>query len=313
MNANTKHLLRTFNTFGGAPGSLLSRFLGRKKTKTFQSSFAETHPQAISDNNSPVKALKENGFFVIGDYLNSKVVDELVDFSLRTEGDYRKQDSGIGEKRKVTYSRHSPESVRFEYHASKVLESTKVQDILSDERLLSLAQDYLGATPILDFVTMWWHTKSHTPDKNAAQYFHFDMDRLRWLKFFFYLTDVGELNGPHVFIPGTHKDFGIPFRLRRRGYVRYEDSEIRRSFPESQWKTFTGSKGTLIAEDTRGLHKGAHVIEGDRLVLQFQFTSALYGQAEVSDQMSINSHNLSPILAQAMHKFPYVFQRITLE
>jgi len=40
---------------------------------------------------------------------------------------------------------------------------------------------------------------------------------------------------------------------------------------------FLAPRGTVIAEDTRGLHKGRHVEEGDRLMLQLQFSNVLFG------------------------------------
>ena len=43
--------------------------------------------------------------------------------------------------------------------------------------------------------------KSDKVDEHAAQMFHFDMDRPKWLKFFIYINDVNEKNGPHFFIP----------------------------------------------------------------------------------------------------------------
>ncbi len=40
---------------------------------------------------------------------------------------------------------------------------------------------------------------------------------------------------------------------------------------------FAAPRGTIIAEDTRGFHKGKHVERGDRLVLQIQFSNSLFG------------------------------------
>jgi hypothetical protein len=39
----------------------------------------------------------------------------------------------------------------------------------------------------------------------------------------------------------------------------------------------TGPRGTILAEDTRGLHKGKPVAKGDRLVLEFEFSSSMFG------------------------------------
>src|SRR5690606_18205340 len=102
--------------------------------------------------------------------------------------------------------RARPRAVRYELRADDLVASSDVQRLLADWSLLAVAQDYLRATPIIDIVAMWWHTALHDhPDARAAQFFHFDMDRPRWLKFFIYLTDVAPENGPHCFIRGSHR------------------------------------------------------------------------------------------------------------
>lgn len=210
------------------------------------------------------------------------------------------------------YDRNNPLAVRYDYSPTTALLCPQIQRTLADQRILTIAQNYLKSEPIFDFVAMWWHAKSKNPDKNAAQYFHFDMDRLRWIKFFFYVTDVGSENGPHVFIPKSHSDQGIPFNLRKRGYTRLADADVERYFPREDWKSFSGSAGTMIAEDTRGLHKGAHVEKGDRLLFQFQFTSSLYGKSEERDDMEIKKNCLTEELESAMKFFPYVYQKIAV-
>ena len=61
----------------------------------------------------------------------------------------------------------------------------------------------------------------------AAQLFHFDMDRIRFLKVFIYLTDVGTENGPHVYVRGSHRSKPPAFFRDRR----FSDAEVKRAFP----------------------------------------------------------------------------------
>jgi hypothetical protein len=125
---------------------------------------------------------------------------------------------------------------------------------------------------------MWWHTAySKVPDKGAAQYWHFDMDRIKWIKFFIYLTDVGPNNGPHSFMKGSHRTGGIPEKLRMKGYARLSDDEVESCYSNDSVVEFSTPRGTIIAEDTRGLHKGKVVLSGDRLLLQLQFSNSLFG------------------------------------
>jgi hypothetical protein len=149
---------------------------------------------------------------------------------------------------------------------------------MSDASLLAVAQTYLRAAPIVDVTSMWWHTAfSDQPDEEAAQMYHFDMDRIRWLKVFIYLTDVTPMHGPHCFVAGSHRSGGIPEAMLSKGYARLSDEEVFLHYPRKNLMEFSAPAGTIIIEDTRGLHKGKVVEHGDRLMLQLQFSNSLFG------------------------------------
>ena len=176
------------------------------------------------------------------------------------------------------YEREVPTAVRYDFRMQDVIDNPDVQQLMADRSILAVAQSYLRCKPIVDVMTMWWHTAySKEPDKEAAQFWHFDMDRIKWLKFFIYLTDVGPDNGPHSFVEGSHRRHGIPDALLVKGYSRLTDEEVEACYPRERFSEFTAPRGTVIAEDTRGLHKGKHVARGDRLVLQLQFSNSLFG------------------------------------
>jgi hypothetical protein len=176
------------------------------------------------------------------------------------------------------YNRENPEGVRYDFSAQDVIDNPDVQQLMADSSVIAVAQRYLRCKPILDVMSMWWHTAhSKIPDKEAAQFWHFDMDRIKWLKFFIYLTDVGPDNGPHSFVAGSHRTGGIPASLRLKGYARLTDQEVEACYPRERFIEFTAPRGTIIAEDTRGLHKGKLVTQGDRLMLQLQFSNSLFG------------------------------------
>jgi ectoine hydroxylase-related dioxygenase (phytanoyl-CoA dioxygenase family) len=125
---------------------------------------------------------------------------------------------------------------------------------------------------------MWWHTNFRKgPDKHAAEWFHFDMDRVKWLKVFIYLTDVGADDGPHTYIAGSHRTGAMPRHLLKKGYARLTDDEVLDHFGRDALVEFCAPRGTVILEDTRGLHKGRHVTGSPRLVLQLQFSNSLFG------------------------------------
>jgi hypothetical protein len=223
--------------------------------------------------------LREDGYFVFEQRLPDDVCDRLLRFATSAPAVVRPMthEPNLG-KRTAVYDERQPLAVRYDFDASDVLDLIEVQSLLTDPTFLSVAQNYLGTTPVADVVSMWWHTAfSDQPDEEAAQFFHFDMDRIKWLKFFIYLTDVGPDSGAHCFVRGSHRTHGIPAALRVRGYARLTDEQVLEHYRPEDITEFHGARGTVIAEDTRGLHKGLAVRRGHRLMLQLQFSNSLFG------------------------------------
>ena len=224
-------------------------------------------------------ALERDGYYVFPQRLSDATCDRLTELALGTPSVAQGAGSN-GADAMLSYESHTPRAVRYELRPEDLLADETVQELVADWSLLTVAQDYLQALPVFDIVTMWWHTAyKDTPDVRAAQFYHFDMDRPRWLKFFFYLTDVDSDNGPHCFIRGSHRSRGIAPDLLARGYARLTDEAVAEHYPAPDHICFTGPRGTIIAEDTRGLHKGQHVLSGDRLVFQLELTNTLFGGA----------------------------------
>ena len=65
--------------------------------------------------------------------------------------------------------------------------------------------------------------------------------------------------------------------MLRRGYVRLSDEEVLGHYSAEREIEFVAPRGTVIVEDTRGLHKGKAVSGSSRLVLQLQFSNSLFG------------------------------------
>jgi hypothetical protein len=154
-------------------------------------------------------------------------------------------------------------------------------------------------------VAMWWSAAMASgPDKQAAQFWHFDMDRIKWLKFFIYLTDVDSDSGPHSFVEGSHRRGGIPDGLLQKGYSRLTDMEVETQYQKNRFIEFAAPRGTILAEDTRGLHKGKHVFKGDRLMLQIQYSNSLFGGEYPPASFG---ESVDPALQDMMSRFPRVY------
>jgi hypothetical protein len=181
--------------------------------------------------------------------------------------------------------RSGPERLRFDPNepvpglvtawldTQKLVEIPEVIRLAIDPSILDTARAYLGCEPILDISALWWTQPSPEASSESAQLWHFDCDRVKFLKFFFYLTDVDQESGPHCFIKRTH--LVKPPALWRDG--RLSDGEIEDAGLAAQVTEIHGAAGTVFAEDTIGFHKGMPASRGCRLVLELQYSTDLFG------------------------------------
>lgn len=254
-----------------------------------------------------VERLNEEGYYIFEQRLPDELSERLLNFALSQRCIVRPMDGHRLDgfpKNVDRYNRENPEGVRYDFSTQDVIDNPDVQQLMADSSIIAVAQQYLRCKPIFDVMSMWWHTAySKVPDKEAAQWWHFDMDRIKWLKFFICLTDVEPDNGPHSFVKGSHRTGGIPSVLRLKGYSRLTDQAVEACFPPDKFIEFVAPRGTIIAEDTRGLHKGKLVLSGDRLLLQLQFSNSLFGGYYPPSKFSSMSHELG----EMVRRYPHVY------
>lgn len=300
-------MIRLFCQTGGMSNDVMSRCValvaGRSRLPEPTGSLGVN---SSTDAARVATRLKEDGFFVFEERLPQEVCDRLMRFATTQPALVRPMTlAPSAPRRTAVYEEQRPLAVRYDFNAADVLDVVDVQTLMSDPTLLSVAQNYLGTTPLADVVSMWWHTAaSDRPDEEAAQYFHFDMDRIKWLKFFVYLTDVGPDSGAHCFVRGSHRAGGIPPALLAKGYARLTDEEVLRHFRPDDIVEFRGLRGTVIAEDTRGLHKGLHVRRGHRLMLQIQFSNSLFG----GSYSRVSFRSYCPVLRSMVAAYPRIYK-----
>ncbi|SHL53997.1 Phytanoyl-CoA dioxygenase (PhyH) [Bradyrhizobium lablabi] len=253
--------------------------------------------------------LSLRGYHVFMQRLSDDLCDRLLEFALAAPCARRQMDGeATTESAAARYPREKPDAVLYDFREQDLINNGLIQNLMADRSIIAVAQNYLSAQPIVDVVAMWWSAASELPDKQAAQYWHFDMDRIKWLKFFVYLTDVGPENGPHSFVEGSHRRGGISKSLLQKGYSRLTDEEVSANYSPDKFIEFTAPRGTVIAEDTRGLHKGKHVTKRDRLVLQLQFSNSLFG----GDYPKCTIRNpSSPQLVEMMANYPRLYSHYT--
>ena len=153
---------------------------------------------------------------------------------------------------------------------------TLISSIVSDPFLVDTVSTYLGAESHLLDYCLWYTFPSASPSSDAAQLFHYDLDTLRWLKVFIFLSDVGAENGPHEYVEGSHQPGSKPISLLKRDYARLSDSEIDNFYSVNR-KKLIARKGAVVLADTRCYHKGSNPTSGYRLVLQPIYAPSTFG------------------------------------
>ena len=222
--------------------------------------------------------LNTDGYAILDTKFDPEIVQELSSYFASAPCTLTSdQELNMNPEDRVVVDLENPLAVKYSVDTNTILMNATVRKMLLDRGLLQIAQEYLGSTPIVDIVTAWYSFPSANPSHQAAQLFHFDLDRVRWLKAFLLLTDQTIETGAHVYIPGTQRDGGISSDLLAKGYARLEDPEVENFYPKETWKNMVAPAGSILLEDTRGLHKGISLQRDHRLMLQFEYTQTLFG------------------------------------
>ena len=233
-----------------------------------------TDPQAeeVADH------IRERGFYIFPKKVPTALCEDLMKFALHKEATPTPRLPNMPEK--VRFDPQFPVAHGYRFIEQDLIENPTVQQIASDQSLLTIAQKYLNCLPVMSILAMWWSTAVAGDEevrRQLAQMFHFDMDRIKWLKFFIHLTDIGPDNGPHCYVARSNRTGNQPRELLRRGYTRISDEDINKYYPADAVEEITGPRGTIFAADTRGFHKGKAIQSGDRLIFQIEFSDCLFG------------------------------------
>jgi hypothetical protein len=168
----------------------------------------------------------------------------------------------------------SRNSVRLNHHRKDVSSSLCAWEIIKELQMIDIADLYLGCDPILTSIDSWYvvpikeNGDSVAIYSAAAQTFHYDMDWIKFVKFFVNLTDVDEAHGPFEFISNSHK-------IKSKSC--YKDGRFESLLDQSGLIKATGPTGSVFVADTSGIHRDGRAISGFRQVLQVEFAVSSFG------------------------------------
>jgi hypothetical protein len=215
----------------------------------------------LSKINTHISNMNEHGFTVFDYALSNEKLNKVLSYveTLKCSDPYRKDLGDIDPNNapEVTHIAH--------YKRSDLVKNIDILKIANDNGILAIAQEFLGATPTISNINMWWSFGGRE-QAEEAQLYHRDVDDWKFCKFFIYLSDVSAENGPHIYVKGTSAS--PQFRKIRR----YEDKEIEDTFGKQNVMKFIEPKGSAFLVDTYGFHKGLLPQSGRRLLLQMQYS-----------------------------------------
>lgn len=228
------------------------------------------------DVDKVVQNLQTEGLYC-GLYLTQEIVSEIVQFANSTVcyGN-RKPELGFYYQHKQAAQITAGTNFITGNYFNTGLECPAIKKLQSDPILLAIAARYLEAQPVHQGNQMWWSfagSSTYREQDKAAQCFHYDLDDYRFLKFFFYLTDVDEQSGPHICVRTSHKrkkSSHIWFRKKEA------DQDIVDYYGSESLVQICGQAGFGFAEDTFCFHKGLPPTHKDRLMLQIEFATTDY-------------------------------------
>ena len=120
--------------------------------------------------------------------LNHEVASDLRDFILAGP--------------KVSKFDYSGVLLRDTYDQSHLMKHDTILKLVTDDDILTLATNYFGAQPKVAFIASWT-TYADDPEDLGEMFFHMDHHGHKFLKMFYYLTDVDEGDGHHEYVCKT--------------------------------------------------------------------------------------------------------------
>jgi len=235
--------------------------------------------------------LEKNGYVNFNETLPHELIKKIHDFALKT-----KTRMAPKYDEKILFDKNNVESEIYRFDANDIANSTEIQELIMDPFLIDVARNYLKSEPIFDFPAMWWSTAFlKEASGEAAQLYHFDLDRIKWLKIFFYITDVNENTGPHCYIEGSHLANTKPKEILKRGYARIPDEDLEKYYSKEKFKTICAPAGAIFAGYTKCLQKGTPLKENFRLVLKIEIN------VRVTDVTFANELHLQIFIPANLH------------
>lgn len=233
-------------------------------------SFAEKtrNSNSINWKSNDVESLKKEGIQFLDNLLTTEQCAEMYDYF------YQQPCYDFYNSHEKFSIKNTPKHIRLGRHTLKTnLLAPNMVDIITNERLISMASEYLSAPATLSLMLPMWSFNNNETAKNInMQLFHRDCDDFKNLKLFVLLSDTEDKNGNQTYVKTSHVKQDLPLSLHQ--IKRYSDESVMTYFSKDDTINIHGKKGLTWFADTYGIHKGTppNLTTSNRLLFQLQFT-----------------------------------------
>ena len=257
----------------------------------------------FSDNFKKISdMIDNNGYAVVESFIDKntikKLKEELISFDYFPVTDI----SNLKKLKTIKETKKKPSSVYGSNLNSKLIKKdSEIYKLINSDLIKQVSEINFKSKPIfVSAVCMYTFKK----DKNtfsdiekhmSAQHFHYDQSHLKFLKFFIYLNDINQpSDGAHSFIKKTHES-NLKLPKEKKYFVqkslRITRDNILTGAINENWISDNFSKtdiidhcypeGSVIIENTTGLHRGNNCTTSSRLML-----SIIVGISAISTLMT---------------------------
>lgn len=263
---------------GVALRSANRRFEADQRARLAESEFPDV------DIDTAVREVVRDGLST-GLQLRADTVEELLRFAdTHTVYADREADRGFRPDERAAAETALGKPILVAQYMNSRRDCPAIERIGRDPVLGLIALGVLGSMPRLVGSSLWWTYPVVTSEAERnlhAHLFHRDVDDFRFVKFFFYVTDLSDGDGAHVCVVGSHRH--PPHIVRSDRYLlrRYSDAEIEAFYGPDAVRVIDGPVGSGFAEDTLCVHKALTPTHRPRLLLQYEF--ALFDHGVMHD------------------------------
>lgn len=260
----------------------------------------ENHKKKVEEISSQIK---KKGFYVLENYFNEEFVEGIKEELKEVKYFSNLNIFKTTKLKNIKNTKHQDSTFQSNLTSIKIRENSYLHKLFSNTFFKDVAGLYFESNPYLTasvaFYTKPKAKKHYTQEEiyKSAQNYHYDYSHLNFLKVFVYLTDIPEPEfGSHSFIEKTHAE-NFKYPEQKKDFVEssirqyyngcyggvIKDEWINQNFSSSEINNFCFKKGSIIFEDTSGLHRGHNCTMGNR-----EMISLIYSLSNISGSWTRN-------------------------